>query len=333
MKRELLCLGLLLPLGGAPAAARASPFERPPSPAHLDRPLPDPQPRTLDRAREGTALHDAPRMSLLDLGHRGILSAGLRQLLDLRVALTEWLDLTGYARVLPALGARADALLVDGATLELIGGAGGVVRLSRDDTRGPQVSVRGHFGFAKGREATLLPLVEAILDSPGVTMEQLVEDEFGEFSFVPEQEATVNGGVFVVQALSPIISLQCGMSAEFAWQNRRPFDSIVGARRGESTHAVRVFMALAVTADLSPATGVPVALMGEYVFRTGAQERVGADDTLLEDNTVGLGVFYSGRSDLQVGLGAVATLDAEPELTLDDAGHPVAGQVLLRYNW
>ncbi|MCE9671177.1 hypothetical protein LY474_25535 [Myxococcus stipitatus] len=342
---DILRLGLLLALGVAPTQAPAAPFVPAPrsSPA---RALPSEGPTHLHQGasippHERRARQDVPRMQRFEASLRDVLRIGPRMTVDLRRAVNDWVDVTGFARGPVVTSPHANPLLVDGATLELVGEAGGVIRLLRGDTDGTLLSLRGHFGFDKSREITLLPLVESLLDSTGMTSEELVEQELGEFVFIPEQEATVHGGLFVAQVLDAVFAVQGSVSAEFAWQRRRPFDSLMDSRVVESTHAVRVFLALAVTADLSPVTRVPLALMAEYVFRTGAQEQVDAADTLLEDSTVGLGLYYSGNPDLQVGLGAVATLDMGTELSVDAAGRPVLvdeptrvyGQLLIRYVW
>jgi len=272
-------------------------------------------------------------MQLFEASLRDVLRIGPRMTVDLRRAVNDWVDVTGFAGGAGVTHPHANPLLVDGATLELVGEAGGVIRLLRGDAEGTLLSVRGHFGFDKSREFTLLPLVESLLDSAGMTREELVEEELGEFVFIPEQEATVHGGLFVAQVLDAVFAVQGSVSAEFAWQRRRPFDSLMDGRVSESTHAVRVFLALAVTADLSPVTRVPVALMAEYVFRAGAQEQVDAADTLLEDSTVGLGLYYSGHPDLQVGLGAVATLDTAGRPVQEDEPTRAYGQLLIRYVW
>ncbi|GEN12614.1 hypothetical protein SAMN05443572_103453 [Myxococcus fulvus] len=291
--------------------------------------------------REGLALYDIPDVPVNDLQPLDVTLTGIQQTLDLSLSITDWLGVAGYGRATIITGTNADGLLSSGATVDLLGQVGGVVRLLRSERSGTQVSVRANFGYDKGREITLLPLINAIIETPQVTVGDLINGSLGQFLFVPSEETTANGGVYAAQTLGRMFSLQGSVLAEYAWQKRKPFDRFVGNRFEQETHAVRFFFALAAALDLYPTTSVPVAVMGEYLFRTGRQEEFGRPDRTLKDSSLGLGVYYSGRANLQLGLGAVVVLNGEPQRGYGDegsqrsSGEPTLsyGQLILRYVW
>ncbi|MCY1023645.1 hypothetical protein [Pyxidicoccus sp. MSG2] len=290
--------------------------------------------------REGLARYDVPDLPIGSVGATDVLLTGVQQTLDLSFSITDWLGVAGFARGTIITGANARSLLVDGASVELIGQAGAIVRVWRNERSGTQVSVRGNFGYQNGKEVTVLPLVTSVLNSPGLTLEELILGNLGRFLLVPATETSVNGGAYLAQSFSRTFSLQASANGEYAWRERNPFDSEAGDRLTQKTHAARVNLGAALTADFAP-HGVPVAVMGEYLFTTGQETEARLPDRTLKSSTVALGVYYSGRPNLQVGLGAVTTLNAAPRIGFDADGNPLEsdtptlsyGQLILRYIW
>ncbi|NVJ23226.1 MULTISPECIES: hypothetical protein [Myxococcus] len=291
--------------------------------------------------REGLARYDVPNVPVNDLEPLDVLLTGVQQTLDLSLGITDWLGFTGYARAEIITGTNADGLLASGATADLLGQLGGVVRIFRSDTSGTQLSFRAHYGYNRGREITLLPLVNAIVGTPQVTVGNIIDGDLGQFLFVPRKESSAHGGLYVAQSFGKMFSIQASGAAEYAWQTRRPFDSVLGDRFEQKTKSLRVFLSVAATLDIYPVTAVPLAVMGEYVFRTGFQERVDQDNRTLKDSTAALGIYYSGRPNLQLGLGAVRTFNGEPRPGLGSRGRELEsgepslsyGEIILRYIW
>ncbi|WP_338866194.1 hypothetical protein [Myxococcus stipitatus] len=290
--------------------------------------------------REGIARYNIPDVPVADLQPFDVKLTGLQQTLDLSVKLTDWLGVMGFGRATLITGTTPSGLLSSGATLDLMGQIGGIVRLLHSENSGTQLSVRANVGYDRGRQVTLLPFVNAILQTPAITVEEIIGGRISQLLFVPNREVTLNGGIYVAQSLGPMFSLQGSASAEYAWQNRRPFDLELGGRFDQKTHAFRVFLAAAVAVDFYPETHVPLAVMGEFAFRTGHETRARLNDRTLSDSTIGLGIYYSGRSNLQVGIGGTVTLNGDPYIAQDSdgtktTGNPTLafGQLILRYIW
>ena len=81
--------------------------------------------------------------------------------------------------------------------------------------------------------------------------------------------------------------------------------------------------------------------MGEYLFTAGHQQEVELARTDLNTSSVALGLYYTGRRNLQLGLVGATVLHAEPRIGVDAEGNPAksgrpmlnTGQLVLRYIW
>jgi hypothetical protein len=289
--------------------------------------------------REGLARYDVPDLPVGVLGRRDISLVGLQQTLDLGLRINDWLGLTGFAQGDAVSGLNRRTLLYRTVEYDLGGQAGLAVRLLREG-QGTQVTARVHFGYDEGNEVTVLPLLSGIVNNPLLTLEDVVEGNLGELILVPTSEKTVSGGVFLAQALGPLFSLQASGALEYAWQTREPFDPAAAARITQKAQVLRVLLAAALTADLAP-RGVPLALMGEYLFTLGEKNPEDRPATTLGSSTIALGVYYTGRVNLQLGVGVASTLHAEPRRGLGELGEELESgnprlsyaQLILRYIW
>jgi hypothetical protein len=290
--------------------------------------------------RLGVARQDVPDLPIGRLGSTDVLLQGLQNTLDLGLGLTDWLGLQGFARATLVTGANPRSLLIDGASQDVAGKAGAIVRVWRNENSGTQLSARANVGYAKGYELTVLPLVSGIVNNPLLTLEEVVQGNLSQLIRVPTRETSVDGGAYLAQALSRTFSLQASANAEYAWRAREPFDPVANVRLTQDTHAVRINLAAALAADFAP-HGVPVALMGEYLFIAGEETEVDLPDRTLSTSTFALGVYYSGRPNLQVGLGATTTLNAPRRRGLGESGETLESgtptlsyaQLILRYIW
>ncbi|MFY0571660.1 hypothetical protein ACN28E_48630 [Archangium lansingense] len=290
---------------------------------------------------EGVVVYDVPDLPIGSLGLQDVSLTGFQQTLDLGLRITPWLGLWGQARGIAYTGMTVGSFVSDGASYRVGGDAGLVVRLLHFDSSGTQLSLRAGAGLQGGREFTLLPLLSSIVDTPGVTLVSILRGNLGELLIVPMSESSVNGGAYFAQKLgTPVLGLQASASAMHAWRTRKPFEPTTGARVDQDTTAFRFNLAVALAADFNP-LGVPLALMGEYLFTAGSQSEVALARTDLNTSSIALGLYYSGRPNLQLGLGGVAVLHAEPRIGRDADGNLAKsgspsinyGQLMLRYIW
>jgi hypothetical protein len=290
--------------------------------------------------REGFAVRKVPNLPVGRLGTRNVTLSGFQQSLDLGFRILEWVGVYGCARGVIITGVDADSLLVDGASFDFAMSGGGVFRLLKDDDTGTQLALRLRVGYSQGREIPIQPFVQALINSPVSELVDIFAGEIGSLIFVPTRETTFNGGLYLAQTIVPMLSVQLGASLEHADQTREPFDLMKRERIQVETSALRSELAAAVELTFMPLE-VPVAVMAEFVQLLGKQTEMDELDHDLSTTSIGIGVYYVGRPNLQLGIGGVTTLYCEPRRGIGVAGNAqnsgaptlAYGDLILRYIW
>ena len=290
--------------------------------------------------REGFAVREVPELPVGRLGTRDITLSGFQQSLDVGFRILPWIGVYGFARGVIITGTDADSLLVDGASFDFVMSGGGVLRLLREESTGTQLTLRFRVGYSQGREIPIQPFVQALINTPAAMLIDVIGGQLGSLILVPTRETTFNGGLYLAQAIVPMLSLQAGASLEHADQTREPYDLMMRRRIESQTSALRGELAIAVELALLPLK-VPVSLMAEFVQLLGKQTEMDELDHDLSSSSIGLGIYYTGRPNLQLGIGGVTTLHAEPRRGIGPSGNTeysgaptlIYGDLILRYIW
>jgi hypothetical protein len=291
--------------------------------------------------REGIAQYSAADVPLGQLGAQDISLAGLQQELDLSFRFTPWLAayVTGEGQAV--VGTNGITLVRRGGVFEASGEFGLAFRLMRMEQSGTQLALRTFGGLSTGKAVTVLPLLQSIIDQPGITLEAALAGNLADFLLVPTEETTVGAGLYLAQGFSRGFGLQFSSTARRVSRTESPLDATLIDRVDNDLRIFRLQNALALTYDFA-AHGAPVGLMGEYLFVVG--HRSGTREILAEDihtSTVGLGVYYTGVANLQLGLTGVWQVTGEPlqGSTADGAAAQSEDpdikytQLILRYVW
>jgi len=290
--------------------------------------------------REGFALFEVPDLPVGRFGTRDITLSGIQQSLDLGLRLTDWLGVFGFGRAVVVTGTNQASLAVDGASVDFVGQAGAVVRLLANETTGTQVSVRARATRGQGREITVQPLVLALIEAAAATIADVSDGDLGRLILVPTSETSVGAGAHAAQYINRYLSAQASISLDRGWETREPFRIDLDRRAGDDADVLSVQLAAALELDFS-SLFAPVSLLGEYMHRIGERTQEGRPDIDLGASTLGLGVYYVGRPNLQLGVGGVTTLSAEPrsgvgaEGESELSGDPtlIYVDLILRYVW
>jgi hypothetical protein len=291
--------------------------------------------------REGLAEVKAEQLPLGQLGPRDVSFTGLQQTIDLSLRFTPWLALYLDAQGQLLLGTNGISLLQRGAAFTKSADAGLAFRLLRKEDSGSQLTARVFGGVSSGRDVTVLPLLLSAVNQPGATLGQILEGNATDFLIVPTESRSFGLGLHFAQVFSRAFSLQASVAARRTTLTESPFDVVLGANVEEDLRTFRLNTGLALTYDFQ-AHGVPVALLGEYLFALG--NRSGGSGGLSDDiqsSTVALGVYYSARPNLQLGATVVRLLNAEPLLGTTPEELPAESekpslsyaQLILRYVW
>lgn len=293
--------------------------------------------------REGVASFKADQVPLSTLGPRDTSVTGLQQMLDLSIRFTPWLAAYIEAQGQALVGTNTITLLRRGSAFETSADGGLALRVLRNERSGSQLTVRGWGGLASGTDVTLLPLLASLRNAPGRTLESLIEGGGEDFLVVPTSEYSFGLGVYFAQAFSKAFSLQASSTARRTERTESPFDVVLNSNIEEDLRVFRWHNAVALTYDFA-AHGAPVAVLGEYMFALGNRSG-GVTSLLLSDDiqssTVALGLYYSGRPNLQLGLTGAMLLNGEPLQGLTPEGVPAESekptlsytQLILRYIW
>jgi hypothetical protein len=271
------------------------------------------------------------------LGPRDLRFGGLQQELDLQVRLARWMGLFAEVSGTAIVGLNGRSLLLRTGDLQGDFRGGAIFRFFRSEDTGTQLSGRIGGGFGTGRELQLLPLLQSLSDQPVASVQAIVDGELSSFLLVPTREGSGRASVHLAQVLSEVFSLQAALGVTALQRTQRPYDPVTDENVAETDRGVRGDGAVALAMDLAPIR-VPAALMLEYRYTVG-EPAVRAD--VGSGHLVGASLFYSGRSDFEVGLEGAYLLRGERLEGLDSTGkavesepvHRTIGAMVVRYTW
>jgi hypothetical protein len=338
----------------APAFTPAPPYT--PAPAYAPAPAPTDAPASDDRTlsghtfifpilqqgafntthfgvREGFVFVSVPQVPLGSATYN-INASGLIQNFDLGVKILPWLG--GYGTLTGQLttGVDVDSLVILGGAFSFSGEGGGVVRVLRLEETGTQVVVRVFAGGGSGRNVGVLPLVQNIING-NATLNDVLTGAVGKYVLTPTSNFTFGASVHGAQAVGPFVGFQAALEGRSTRDTQSPFDPNSNAYVDQSTTTNTFRGSLSADVDGNPA-GFPLGAMLEYQAEVDSAS--GATTT---SHFIAGGVYYTGRRNLLLGLGAATQLAIQPILGVDANGNSVAsgtpsqyyGQFVLRYVW
>lgn len=269
------------------------------------------------------------------LGPLSLTAVTFYESFDGGLKLTDWLGVFINAEGRSLLSTNLKSLIYQGATFDYGGSAGLLLRLLRSDRTGTLVSLRGSFGYTTGQVASFAPLF-GTADTTVALRTAILTSGPGEVIRTPVSATAAQGGVTAAQALGRLFGLQASLGLGWTTSSLEPFNVTTGTRTKRTVDGVTYRLGLAASMDLAPKR-VPLAVMAEYSLsrQPSVSQVVGADE-LRAISTLYAGVYYSGRKDLQLGLGAGVELNLPPARTAvgtSDRPQFLLTQVVLRYVW
>jgi hypothetical protein len=304
--------------------------------------------------RQGVAYYSVPKFPLGGGKRAGLAIFGLEEQLDLQVRIFPWLALHGVGEAFVASGLDQASVFYGNSGFVAGGRGGPVIRLYRSRDSGTQITIRGHIGGAAGNALALPTFVQGVAaraaqettDSAPATTEQLQGRLFNAVNRLSNAAITdttsiqYGGTVSFAQTVVRMIGIQAG----FDFYRRDTVDDRfdpelqVRTRLEGSDHAIRFGVAPSV--DLYH-LHVPVAVVGEYAMEKLYRESGGTNIYVPSGHYFGGGIYYSGRTDLQLGVSAFMRRNLKPlqvtavDGTRAETGVPTElhGQFVLRYVW
>jgi hypothetical protein len=277
---------------------------------------------------------------------------GVTTTADLGIKITDWLGIEGQARALAIVGLDGQSLLYSGGQLNAGGFFAPIVRIARIESTGTQLSARAQMGWLRGSSLEIPRLLTLARSAIGSTSDDadptaaaagigraLAQGGFPRVILAGADTFDLNGSIEAAQALGPMFGLQAATTLQ-----RRVFgvtfnDPQAGDLRDSATRYDILLDASFEWDGMSK--HIPVAAIVEYEagIRLGGtgDEQVESEGT--DTHTLGIGVYYSGRPNLQVGIfGAsiwnlrrISGVAGAP----GESGVPSAryGEMIIRYVW
>jgi hypothetical protein len=312
--------------------------------------------------RAGVEYHQVPGFAQLpSLVSSGAQAVDLRtvnvaETLDFAVKLHDHFAIYGDGYGKARVGANIDTLLGTGADYTYGGDLGLLVKLFH--TSSFQISISGQAGYYAGQSAGILALFQ--------DLSIIAQDSLQKFQKNPDLNQAINQlnaafrtatadlltpfdgfsygfALNAAQAIGPYLGLQAsvGFYADSATYRPTHYDTVSGGPVAveHNIKTTRPSLALAMDMDASPA-GLPFAMLVEYratpINVSDSQQLPNYDLTSFE-HLVALGVFYSGRRDLQLGFTGYTLFGQPPALGANatPSGKPLdlALQLVFRYFW
>jgi hypothetical protein len=233
-------------------------------------------------------------------------------------------------------GVSTKSLVLKGETLSYTLTGGVIVRLLRDERTATQIALRAGGLFASGTSINLQGLVDILQGNSGITIDDIVNGSVGDVLLTPFNTYEGNFSGALAHAFSHWLSLQTSLVLKFTAIDSSPYVVMAQERQSESQFIFTPAAAFALTFDAND-FHVPLALQLEY--RLGISWST-ADSTTTSSfgNAFDLGLFYSGRTDLQVGAVFLAFIGVPPIGVFGPGSpgqtHDGFGSVLsMRYVW
>jgi hypothetical protein len=259
---------------------------------------------------------------------------GLSESLDFGIKLFDFLGIYGAAGARSLISTNLRSLVYQGATYDLVGNIGAVVRLLRSESTGTQLSARAHFLQSSGQVSSLGPIFSA--ETVRVGLRDVLQGNLGESLRTPFHGISYGGMLTAAQAISPLFGLQATAGVGYTSTSIERWDINTSSRPTFTVRGVTYRLGLAASVDLFPKK-IPIAIMAEYLLaRQPTPAQFTGRDELDNVHTLFGGVYYSGRPNLQLGLGGGTELNFGPTTSpLGSSEEPtvIFGQFVMRYIW
>jgi hypothetical protein len=259
--------------------------------------------------------------------------------LDLSFRITDWLSLFGSAGGFAAAGNDRRSFLVRGANYLYGAGGGALLRLYRNE--GTQLAISASGRYSSGKLFPLGTFAVNLSSAPLATLADVASGDLSELLITPSSEVKAGGGLAVAQRLSSLLSLQGDLRADWARRRFEPFIAAEGARRTFYSYVTAPSLGVALGADFA-GRGAPLAALLEYRSSLAISDNdfLGSKGTI-DEQTVALGLYYSGRTYLQLGVTGYWRFNLLPIEIVDDNGQTRAsskprqggGTLILRNFW
>lgn len=242
---------------------------------------------------------------------------GLGELLGFSLKISKLMSLDAAAVMRIQHGPDAPSLLFRGAAYQIGGVLGATFQIFRDEEMGLQVSTRPWFSYTSSRNYSVLAFVEGASQlGADATPDEVLKTSSNDYFLEITSEMSGGASLLLAYTWHEAVGLQT--SIDVAWSEQES-DRVVSEYGGVTkTEYVMVAGAGSIEYDFR-SQGLPAAFAAEYKMTYGRlADNPFPSTSSRVSHRLGLGVYYTGRDDLQLGL-AYYTLLGLPRLEAVDA--------------
>jgi hypothetical protein len=280
---------------------------------------------------------------------------GVTSTADLGIKLTDWLGIEAQGRALALFGVNGQSLIYAGGQINSGGFLAPIVRIARIETTGTQISARAQMGWLDGTSLQVPRLLvlarTAIAGAADNTSDPtaaareigagIVNGGFPRVILAGADTFGLNASIEAAQALGEMFGLQAALTVQRRVLGIRFNEPTAGDFRESATRYDLDFDFSAEWDGMS--LHVPIAAILEYELngRLGGTGNEALENEGTNTHTLGAGIYYSGRPNLQVGVFAATIRNLRPIAGFTVSGSPgVSGtpnaqyaEMVIRYIW
>ena len=303
--------------------------------------------------RQGLAYIEVPSFPVLADTRKDLHVFELNERIDFAIRILPWLGVFMEGDGSIATGLDTDSIVFGNSAYSVGARGGPVVRLYRSRETGSQVTLRGYIGGAYGNALTVPSFLEGVLvraneeaqtvpttaQQAGQRATQAVEQLSN--ALLSETTSSRWGvSAHYAQTIVPMVGLQTSLGYERAHATLDSYDPNLQYTTESRWHDNTIRFGTAVSID-GYHIKVPIAVLLEYALEK-TYRTIGEDSSHVpSEHFFGAGLFYSGRTDLQLGFSAFTrrNLKAQDVTTIDgahiktDVPNEIYGELVLRYVW
>jgi hypothetical protein len=163
---------------------------------------------------------------------------------------------------------------------------------------------------ATGRLVSIPALASAVADSSTSNLGDVVNGDIANTVLTTVTSTSLGGSINVAQAVTRAVGVQAQLGIAFPGTSRQPYD--VRAHGTTDARSSSTVPSLALALDFGAAPHLPVSGMLEYQIAFPRTKDEGGTTSSHTQHVIALGVYYSARKDLQLGIVPSAQLALEP---------------------
>ncbi len=274
--------------------------------------------------RQGFQTIDSPDAPVRPGRTYGVDALGVVERIDAGFEFLKVLQLTIGVDAAAYSGNGFKSVVVGGAGYSYRGHVGAGARIFRGSST--QLTARASLEAGNADQLQTLTLINALITQPQQSIDQIIDGTLGRLIVNKANRTAENLSFHLAQSFGPALGLQLEAGLEHANIDVEFFSEALARADDTSVSFWTPDFAVAVGLDLKPLVPVlPISVMGEYSITSAHASSDLGSQWLTTSQRAGVGVYYSGRPELALGLSAYRTFSVETTEGFNPSGNALPG--------